>query len=216
MKKNRFPVFFFKVISISLFLLKCLLPSFSEEIDRDTSSRQAPEERPFTEKGIFSLDLGYLSAGLKNNGWGLGFSYERELFPFASLKGTFSHITLKPDQEHDWITTVGLNADARIYPFNKGMKYLYFGYGIGTDFLMTSDEKNITYITHCPQIGWKQNIMDYFTLEAIFGYRMNVTSADDFFIERGIVKQGIEYGLNARFNLKKIWRALHQSKQPEF
>nr|MCR5401295.1 hypothetical protein [Treponema sp.] len=182
---------------------------------QDSAGQEATNKSSFVEKGIFSLDFGYMSAGLKNNGWGLGVSYERQLFDFASVKGTFSHITLKPDNDHDWITTVGLNADARIYPFNVGMKYLYFGYGIGTDFLMTGDEKNITYISHCPQIGWKQNLLDFVLLEALFGYRMNVTRADDFFIEKGIVKQGMEYGITFKFNIKKIWLWLKGGKKKD-
>ena len=185
-------------------------PTSQDSVDQETTNKSS-----FVEKGIFSLDFGYMSAGIKNNGWGLGVSYERQLFDFASIKGTFSHITLKPDHDHDWITTVGLNADARIYPFNVGMKYLYFGYGIGTDFLMTGDEKNITYISHCPQIGWKQNLLDFVLLEALFGYRMNVTSADDFFIEKGIVKQGMEYGITFKFNLKKIWLWLKEGKKKD-
>ncbi|MBP3449112.1 MAG: hypothetical protein J6K22_01470 [Spirochaetaceae bacterium] len=45
-------------------------------------------------KQIFSLDTGYLAKGLKNNGWGIGFTYEREIFRGFSVKGGLSHMTM--------------------------------------------------------------------------------------------------------------------------
>lgn len=45
-------------------------------------------------KQIFSLDTGYLAKGLKNNGWGIGFTYEREIFRGIAVKGGLSHMTM--------------------------------------------------------------------------------------------------------------------------
>lgn len=45
-------------------------------------------------KQIFSLDTGYLAKGLKNNGWGIGFTYEREIFRGIAVKGVLSHMTM--------------------------------------------------------------------------------------------------------------------------
>ena len=162
----------------------------------------------FDGKGVFSFDFSYMGAGLKNNGWGFGLAYEHGIMNFASVKGSFSHISLKPDSEHDWVTTVGIGLNARLYPFNKGMNMLYVGYGLGTDFLMfTGNENpNITYISQCPHVGWKQNFLDYVMVDAYFGYRMKVTEPDDFALRAGIIKHGIEYGISVQLNLPKIWK----------
>ena len=161
----------------------------------------------FDGKGIFSFDFDYMGAALKNNGWGLGIAYEQPVATFGSLKGSFSHVSLKPDSEHDWITTVGLGLDARIYPFNRGMNMLYLGYGIGTDFLMlTGDDGQNVYISHCPHIGYKQNFLEFVMLEAYLGYRMGITDPGDFALQSGIVKHGFEYGISIQFNIQKIIR----------
>ncbi|MBP3743324.1 MAG: hypothetical protein J6J00_10095 [Treponema sp.] len=171
--------------------------------------RQNCHADAFNGKGIFSFDFSYMGAGLQNNGWGLGFTYEHGIMNFASLKGSFSHVSLKPDLEHDWITSVGLGLNARIYPFNKGMNMLYLGYGIGTDFVMymgEEEEKTSTYISHCPHLGWKQNFLDYVMLEAYIGYRIKTTEPDAFALECGISKHGVEYGITTQLNIKKIWQ----------
>lgn len=169
----------------------------------------------FNGKGIFSLDLGYLGAGLMNNGWGLGVAYEHGIMNFASVNGTFAHVSLKPDLQHDWITSVGLGLNARIYPFNKGLNMLYLGYGIGTDFVMypgEEQEKQSVYISHCPHLGWKQNFFDYVMLEAYIGYRMKINEPDEFALQSGISKHGVEYGITAQLNPKKIWQLIFLRK----
>lgn len=90
----------------------------------------------FVGKRILSFDFGYLSTGLRNQGWGLGFNYEFQLFDFLSIKPGFSHMTIWPKDLDLTITTVGLNLNLLYYPFNKGLEWLYIGGGIGTDFLM--------------------------------------------------------------------------------
>lgn len=161
----------------------------------------------FNGKGIFSMDLEYLGLALRNNGWGLGLSYEREVTSFSSLRASFSHISLKPDSEHDWITTVGLGLDLRIYPFNQGLQKLYIGYGCNTDWLMfIGQDKKITYISQCPQIGWKQNFLDYVFLDAYFGYHMKTTNPGEFALKSGIIRHGIEYGIKTQLNIPQICR----------
>ncbi len=157
--------------------------------------------------GIFSLDARYLGTAIKNNGWGLGVAYEQPIKTFASVKGMFSHVSLMPTEEHDWITTVGLGMEARGYPFNRGMELLYLGWGIGTDFIMFTELNNQsnTYISHCPVLGWKQNFFDYVMLDARIAYRMMISEPDTFALEHGIVSHGFEYGIAVQVNLQKIF-----------
>lgn len=92
----------------------------------------------FKENRIFSLDAAYLWSGLKNDGWGLGLSYEQTVLPFLSAKGEFSHMPLWPAKYDIVITTVGVSLSTFYYPFNKGLNFLYVGFGCKTDFLMYS------------------------------------------------------------------------------
>lgn len=94
----------------------------------------------FKEKRIFSLDTAYLLSGLKNNGWGLGLGYEQLVLPFLSIKSDFSHVTIFPTSYDLTITTVGISLNAFYYPLNKGLNFLYIGFGCRTDFLMYSGD----------------------------------------------------------------------------
>ncbi|MBQ6568234.1 MAG: hypothetical protein IJL80_14400 [Treponema sp.] len=174
---------------------------------------QEARANAFDGGGILSFDFGYMGTGFRNSGWGLGAGYERGLIDWASVKFSFSHMTLFTDGDHDddsLLTTVGIGLNMRVYPFARGLSMLYIGYGLGTDFLMFSGEtmENVTYISHCPHIGWKQNFKDIIILDAYLGYRVKGTDPGDFLFDRGIVKQGIEYGISAQLNLSKIWRVI--------
>lgn len=160
------------------------------------------------EKGILSLDL---MADIRNfgiEGWKAGVSYEFNLYNFNSIKSSFIHKTYLPTSDTDWITTVGLNLDARIYPFMKGLNWLYFGYGIGTDFLMIGNNKSQTFISHCAHIGWKQNLFGYSMIEFYFGYRMKITDVDDIYFSKNIINNRFEYSISLKFNFKKIWQKI--------
>lgn len=164
----------------------------------------------FYGKGIFSFDFGYMKEALRHDGWGLGVAYERELASFCSVKGTFSHVSLRPSDGHGWVTTVGLGVDARVYPFARGLQWLYLGCGWESDFLMRTDgdDGHDLYLSYCPHLGWKQDFFGYVMLDAYLGYRVRLSAADDFLFESGAIRQGFEYGVSAQVNLSKIWKRL--------
>ena len=168
----------------------------------------------FDGAGIFSLDARYLGIALKNNGWGLGLAYEFPIKTFASFKGLFSHMTLMPSEEQDWITTVGIGMEGRLYPFNHGMRFLYLGMGMGTDFIMFTgaEDLNYTYINCCPFAGWKQNFFDFVMLEGRFGYRIMLSQPNEFILDHGIVSHGLEYSLTVQLNIKKILKLIFSKK----
>lgn len=168
----------------------------------------------FKENRIFSLDTAYLLSGLKNNGWGLGLSYEQLVIPFLSIKGDFSYTTIFPTSYDATITTVGISLNTFYYPFNKGLNFLYIGFGCRTDFLMysgddvPSEHKKDSLIRLSPQIGWKQSIYDYVLIDIYYSYRFSVFSNDlpDFVTD--ITNNGNGLGVKLKFNLQKIWQAI--------
>lgn len=168
----------------------------------------------FKEKRIFSLDTAYLLSGLKNNGWGLGLGYEQLVLPFLSVKGDFSHTTIFPTRYDATITTVGISLNTFYYPFNKGLNFLYIGFGCRTDFLMYSgddvppDHKKDSLIRFSPKIGWKQSIYDYVLVDIYYSYRFSVLSNDLPNFVTDITNNGNGFGVKLKFNLQKIFKAV--------
>lgn len=167
------------------------------------------EKNSFIGKSIFSFDLGYLGTGLKNNGWGFGLSYERSIFDYLAVKGNFSHMTMFAKNIETRVTTVGIRLEALFYPFGSGLDKLYLGFGGGTDFLMyidkESEDSKDTIITVYPEIGWKQNFLNYVMVDVFFGYRILVNEPSLFSWQADLVDSGVEYGIRIKFNLKEIW-----------
>ena len=79
-------------------------------------------------KQIFSLDTGYLAKGLKNNGWGIGFTYEREIFRGIAVKGGLSHMTMWMKKPSLILTSVEITGEILYYPFLRGLDWFYFGW----------------------------------------------------------------------------------------
>jgi len=144
LKKN----IYYKIIFLSLFLL--------------VASKSFAQEK-LIPRTIFTLETGYLLSGIKNNGWGLGFSIEQQIINFLSVKGTFSHLTFVTSTENVYCATVGLSLFANLYPFGNGLDKLYFSGGCSTDFLNYFGSGNVpdipkdTVTSLIPIIGWKQN-----------------------------------------------------------
>ena len=200
-------------------------PGQSQEIQ--TSSQEIPSLQQkqkisffnsqnfnFKENRIFSLDTAYLLSGLKNNGWGFGLGYEQLVLPFLSVKGDFSHTTIFPTRYDATITTVGISLNTFYYPFNKGLNFLYIGFGCRTDFLMysgddvPSDHKKDSLIRFTPKIGWKQSIYDYVLVDIYYSYRFSVFSSDLPDSVTDITSNGNGFGVKLKFNLQKIFKAV--------
>ena len=168
----------------------------------------------FKEKRIFSLDAAYLWSGLKNDGWGLGLSYEQAVLPFLSAKGEFSHMTLWPAKYDVVITTVGVSMSTFYYPFNKGLNFLYVGFGCKTDFLMYSggdvlrEKRKDSLIYIFPSIGWKQNLYDYVLIDIFYGYRFSIFDEDLPAFASEMTGKGGEAGIKVKLNLQKILKRL--------
>lgn len=182
------------------------------EINLEKSKDNEQKQKSFANKSIFSFDLGYLGTGIKNNGWGLGLSYEHSIFNYSAIKGSFSHMTMYPKEIDSLVTTVGIKLEGLFYPFGSGLDKLYIGFGGGSDFLMydRKDEngksENDVVITIYPEIGWKQNFFDYVMVDVFFGYRILLNEPSLLSYQADLVDSGIKYGVRVKFNIVKIWK----------
>lgn len=190
---------------------------FPQELPKPKTSFFNSPNFTFNEKYIFSLDTSYLLSGLKNNGWGLGVSYEALAFQFLSAKGEFSHSTVWPKNYDATIKTVGISGSVFFYPFAKGLNFLYFGGGCRTDFLMydggdvPSDHKKDTLIRVFPQIGWKQNLFDWLLIDVYYSYRFSLDSSSRLPEFVGdITNHGSGFGVKLKFNLSKLWKTIRR------
>lgn len=161
-------------------------------------------------KQIFSLDTGYLAKGLKNNGWGIGFTYEREIFRGFAVKGGLSHMTMWVKNPKMVLTSVGITGEALYYPFQRGLDWLYFGGQCKTGFFMyngtsiTEENNQDCVISFYPLIGWKQSFFDIVMIDIFGGYRFIVNPQDPKGVIKEQVKNTFEYGIKVKFSLGKI------------
>ena len=166
---------------------------------------------------IFSLDLGYLGTGLKNNGWGLGFSYETEVMRYLAFKGGLSHMTLNPTDLNRIVITVGAQLEAHFYPFGRGLDWLYLGAGSGTDFIIYKNDsgpggrQRDFLATVIGKVGWKQNFFGYVMADMFVGYKFPINKATIDF-SNAITRHGLEYGIKLRLNLPVIAKRIFKRR----
>lgn len=172
-------------------------------------SKSVKSQESFVGKNIFSFELAYLRNALKNNGWGIGLSFEQSLFQFFSVKGRFSHVTMFPKDLDFNITTVGIGAEVLFYPFGNGLDKLYFGFGNETDFYMylsnSPENSKDTIITIYPKIGWKQNFFNLIFLDLFVSYNIFLSEVPTLSSNINLLERGINYGAKFKFNLSEIW-----------
>ena len=174
-----------------------LLPSFSQSQNK---------------KQIFSLETEYLAKGLKNNGWGIDFSYERELFHGMAVKGGLSHMTMWMKNPSLILTSVEVTGDILYYPFLRGLDWLYFGGQCKTGFFMydgssvSEENSQDCVISLYPLIGWKQSFVDIVMIDVFSGYRFVVNPQDQKGVIKDRVKNAFEYGLKVKISLVNLFQ----------
>lgn len=163
-------------------------------------------------KQIFSLETEYLAKGLKNNGWGIGFSYERELFHGMAVKGGLSHMTMWMKNPSLILTSVEVTGDILYYPFLRGLDWLYFGGQCKTGFFMydgssvLEENSQDCVISLYPLIGWKQSFVDIVMIDVFSGYRFVVNPQDQKGVIKDQVKNAFEYGLKVKISLVNLFQ----------
>ena len=162
-------------------------------------------------KQIFSLDTGYLAKGLKNNGWGIGFTYEREIFRGIAVKGGLSHMTMWMKNPSLILTSVEITGEALYYPFQRGLDWFYSGLQCKTGFFMyngssiTEENSQDCVISLYPLIGWKQSFFDIVMIDIFGGYRFVVNPQDQKGVIKSQVKNAFEYGLKVKVSLGNLF-----------
>ena len=191
---------------------------FAQERDEKVKRHKDTRFDTFVGSTILTLDLGYLGTGLKNNGWGAGLKYEAEIFRYFSIRPGFSHMTLFPKDRDYHIITVGISLELLYYPFGRGLDWLYLGVGQNCDFIMYtggsmqgSKEKD-TAINLYPQIGWKQNFLDYVMADIFVNYKIYLNENELHPAAQNILQKGFQYGIKIQFNLPKIWNRFFGKK----
>lgn len=163
-------------------------------------------------KQIFSLETEYLAKGLKNNGWGIGFSYERELFHGMAVKGGLSHMTMWMRNPSLILTSVEVTGDILYYPFLRGLDWLYFGGQCKTGFFMydgssvSEENSQDCVISLYPLIGWKQSFVDIVMIDVFSGYRFVVNPQDQKGVIKDQVKNAFECGLKVKISLVNLFQ----------
>lgn len=170
----------------------------------------------FAGNRIFSLDLGYLGTGLKNNGYGIGLNYEIAILDFLAVRPGFSHMMLFPSDSDIICTTVGINFDLLFYPFFKGLEGPYVAGRIATEFAMfpNSDTmRNESAIMATPFLGWKFSVREFVFFDISLGYRFLLNKSQ--FSNKEVANHygnKFKYGIKIKLNLKKICSSLKKSK----
>ena len=165
---------------------------------------------------VLSLETGYLIKGLKNNGFGLGLSYEK-LLPgdFLSLRGTFSHMTFLTSQEDVYCASVGISLFANYYPMKKGLEGLYLGAGCNTTFLnyfgdgKLPDGKSDTVINVGPLAGVKHTfrfrhglpLLSGVTADAYTGWLFNISDSGKLADHLKYTDEGWVFGIKLKLIL---------------
>ena len=206
--------FWGKYLFILLVFLFVLQGALSQESDQSGAAENHEKisgtEKPLVGKTIFSVDLGYLGTGLKNNGWGFGLTLEIQLLDFFSIRPGFSHMTMWPSGKDLVITTVGIRSDLLFYPFNRGLDRLYLGGILRTEFVMYAGDdrpearNQETVISIAPVIGWKQNFADFVMVDFFVSYQFIQNEEDLSAQVVELYDKRFEYGVKFKLNIGKI------------
>lgn len=154
---------------------------------------------------LFSLDLDYLTQGLKNNGWGLGIRYEQYIWNHIAAKVCFGHSTFIIDG--DWTPSVSFGLFAEYYPFQKGLDGLYAAFGGYFDFIALpesvfdeeSDESAIC-LSIYPLVGYKLRLFKWLSTDFYCDYKYILPGHS---IPSGFEKyitSGIKLGVSLKFH----------------
>lgn len=213
-----------KNLFLSLILIFLTLPVFAEEPVNEPetelseiSPETSGETSNFVGKDIFGFNLHTGLINFRENKFqlGAGFSYEHEFLKFLSLRLNLDYNLYLFTNDNIRINTIGISVTPLFYPFDQGLKYLYFGIGESTEFftykggnLYIPSERELRksdlMISVFPEIGWKQLIADYLMVDIYMGWRFPFYVRDTFNYVSEYGTQGFDFGLKFKFNFGKI------------
>ncbi|GHV68145.1 hypothetical protein AGMMS49928_06870 [Spirochaetia bacterium] len=156
---------------------------------------------------LLTLDLGYSLNGLLNQGWGIGFSFEKKITGYLSVKGTFGHMTFLTGIPGVYCTTIDISSFLNYYPLGNGLDKLYAGIGCSTDFLNYFGDGELpgdtgdTVISLIPKAGWKWRALKRLMIDVSIGYKFGIVDADNYKDTDYFLPGGLQYGVNFKLFL---------------
>jgi hypothetical protein len=159
---------------------------------------------------LFSLDISYALTGLLNQGWGIGFSYEKKVVDWLSFTGIFGHMTFLTSLKNVYCTSVNLSLFVNYYPLSNGLDKLYVSVGGGSDFMNyfgkgeMPETTNDILIHITPLLGWKFNILKYLMIDVSTGYKFIITDPQNYSEIENYVNPGLRFKLGFKIFFKEI------------
>jgi len=159
---------------------------------------------------LFSLDISYALTGFLNQGWGIGFSYEKKAVDWLSFTGGFGHMTFLTGVKNLYCTSVSLSLFGNYYPFSNGLDKLYISIGNGSDFMnyfgkaASPEATNDVLISITPLLGWKFNALKYLMIDVSTGYKFIINSSQNYNEIKDYVNSGFRYSVGFKIFFKEI------------
>jgi len=135
---------------------------------------------------LFSLDISYALTGVLNQGWGIGFSFEKKAVDWLSFTGVFGHMTFLTGIKDLYCTSVSISLFCNYYPLSNGLDKLYVSIGNGCDFMnyfgdaVLPEADNDTLIHITPLLGWKFNVLKYLMIDVSTGYKFIISRSQNY------------------------------------
>ncbi|GBU24411.1 hypothetical protein R83H12_01041 [Fibrobacteria bacterium R8-3-H12] len=159
---------------------------------------------------LFSLDISYALTSLLNQGWGIGFSYEKKAVDWLSFTGVFGHMTFLTGIKDLYCTSVNLSLFGNYYPLSNGLDKLYLSIGNGSDFMnyfgnaVSPESTNDVLIHITPLLGWKFNPFKYLMIDVSTGYKFIISSSQNYNEIKNYVNSGFRYSLGFKIFFKEM------------
>jgi len=170
---------------------------------------------------LFSLDISYALTGLLNQGWGLGFSYEKKALDWLSFTGGFGHMTFLTGIKDIYCTSVNLSLFINYYPLSNGLDKLYVSIGNGCDFMFyfgdavkpETSKDTLVHIT--PLLGWKFNVLKYLMIDVSTGYKFIIIRSQNYNEIEDYINSGFRFSLGFKIFFKEIKkeRSMNSTKE---
>ena len=189
-----------------LFVVLLFIPlsAFSKE-------KSASVEEEESVSSINSLDLHTLFTSLMNQGWGIGYSWEQQIFTHFAFKLYIAHSSFNTGEEGIYCSTVSGNFFVEVYPLSTQMKRLYISIGGYQDWLNYYKQDSLDVpgdgaaFSAGMQVGYKISLPLSFVIDVFVGYKYSYYFTCNLYgSTTDYIKQGIQYGVYLRHIITRI------------
>jgi len=159
---------------------------------------------------LFSLDISYALTGILNQGWGIGFSFEKKAIDWLSFTGVFGHMTFLTGVKDLYCTSVNISLFCNYYPLSNGLDKLYVSIGNGCDFMnyfgdaVSPEADNDTLIHITPLLGWKFNVLKYLMIDVSTGYKFIIKRSQNYSNIENYINSGFRFSVGFKLFFKEM------------